>query len=788
MMIWRLDEVPEQAQTVVGGKARVLAQLAQAGYPVPAGFVIAPEAFENGELRSPAWEQVLEEVAALRRKNGRSALAVRSSASTEDSAAASFAGEFETVLNVTTAEEIRQAIGRVYQSRESERVVAYRQAQGLAARPEMAVIVQEMAPAALAGVLFTADPVSGSQAYMTGNFVRGLGEQLVAGEANGEAFRLQRPSGTYEGPAELKLFARALFQLGERLASKLNGPQDIEWAIAGDKVVVLQSRPITTMQAYNPVTGEWNDSRRGDYLWSNANFGEALPDVMTPLTWSLIQIYSEETFGNPLPGDNPLMGNIGGRFYVNLSLFTSMMQALGFSRERMNRESEEFFGNLPDDVAIPIIPFSRRAVLRGFVPFAARAMVRRGRNLRRLAAFTAELPQRVAVLQESIQVAPSPAALADLWQNEFEPLLRRAYQMLQTGTSRYENAYRPLRRKLVAQVGEEDANLLLSGVSAEGEWLASLGPLVGLWQVAQGEMSQADYLQEYGHRGPHEFEVSWPRPAEDPEWMNRQLATLAGVDVPALLARREAEKQAAWERYGPRFPKQVARTQQKLAAAAGAARGREAIRSEVTRLVGLGRVLALRVGELTGLGEDAFFLWLAELTAVLHGDETAVAQIAIRRQVHERFSSLPPYPALINGRFDPQAWAADPNRRSDIYDGHAEAGPAGPASSTSLIRGLPGSAGVVEGLVRRLDSVEEGYLLQPGEVLVTVTTNVGWTPLFPRAAAIVTDVGAPLSHAAIVARELGIPAVVGAGEATMWLRTGERVRVDGTRGVVERLE
>jgi len=137
--------------------------------------------------------------------------------------------------------------------------------------------------------------------------------------------------------------------------------------------------------------------------------------------------------------------------------------------------------------------------------------------------------------------------------------------------------------------------------------------------------------------------------------------------------------------------------------------------------------------------------------------------------------------ALIVGRFDPFAWAADPNRRSDIYNAHAPA----QAARVESIRGFAGAAGVVEGIVRKLETPEESDQFQAGEILVTMKTNVGWTPLFPRAAAVVTDVGAPLSHAAIVAREMGIPAVVGCGNATMRLKSGDRVRVDGGKGIVE---
>jgi pyruvate,water dikinase len=545
------------------------------------------------------------------------------------------------------------------------------------------------------------------------------------------------------------------------------------------------------MQPYNSATGEWNDSHRGEYLWSNANFGEAIPGIMTPLTWSLVKIFGEETFGNPLPGNNPLMGNIAGRFYVNLSLIASAMGAVGMSRERINRESEEFFGNLPEDIEVPIIPFSRPAVLRRFLPFAVRTMRRRLRNLKELTTFTAGMPEQVEWLYEKIQGAESPADLAQLWRARFEPLLRRAYQMMQAGTSQYENAYRPLHHKLVAQVGEENANLLLSGVSLEGERLASLGPLFGLWQVAEGELSREAYLRQYGHRGEHEFEVSWPRPAEDPAWLDQQLATLAGMDVPALLSRREAAKRAAWEQYRQQFPKEAARREQQIQKTAACARKREAIRSEVTRLLGAARHFAIQAGRLSGLGEDSFFLSLEELLAVLEGQELIgaefQAEIAARRRANQDFSALPPYPALIKGRFDPAAWAAAPDRRTDLYDALAQTSRPKEAYPNGLIQGLPGSAGIVEGFVRRLESMDEGPHLQPGEILVAVTTNVGWTPLFPRAAAVVTDVGAPLSHAAIVARELGIPAVVGTGQATMRLKTGDRVRVNGTAGTVELL-
>jgi len=223
---------------------------------------------------------------------------------------------------------------------------------------------------------------------------------------------------------------------------------------------------------------------------------------------------------------------------------------------------------------------------------------------------------------------------------------------------------------------------------------------------------------------------------------------------------------------------------QRLDKAAHAASQREAVRSEATRSAMVIRAFALRAGELTGVGEDIFFLTIDEVLSLLAGDDAACRFIPARKETYERYAALPPYPTIIVGRFDPFQWAADPNRRSDIFNANAPA-VAQDTDTGEPITGFAGALGIVEGTVRRLDRLEDSDRLQPGEILVTTMTNIGWTPLFPRLAAIVTDLGAPLSHAAIVARELGIPAVVGCGDATMRLKTGDRVRVDGGRGLVE---
>jgi pyruvate,water dikinase len=257
------------------------------------------------------------------------------------------------------------------------------------------------------------------------------------------------------------------------------------------------------------------------------------------------------------------------------------------------------------------------------------------------------------------------------------------------------------------------------------------------------------------------------------------------VDVEALLAKQREAFEAAWARLRGRFPRKASPLARRLAESAQRTRLRELARSQYVRDRWLIRLFALRAGELGGLGNSVFFLTLDELLAFLLGDQTSLPSTAARQASYLRYKALPPCPSVIRGPFDPFQWAASENRRSDIFDGRATSGSGVSGHSrVGVITGAPGSAGRVQGVVRCLANPDDKQQLRQGEVLVAVQTDIAWTVVFPRAAAVVTDVGAPLSHAAIVARELGIPAVVGCGDATARLKTGDRVLVDGGAGTV----
>ena len=548
--------------------------------------------------------------------------------------------------------------------------------------------------------------------------------------------------------------------------------------------VLLQAQPITSLQGHNPAAVEWNDSLAGDYLWTTANYGEAVPDVMTPCTWSLVQILLDDA--DPSAGPIRQYGNIGGRLYANLSAPASLAAAFGFGPSRFAPLIEDGFGRLPEGVEIPIFRLSRLRLLREAAPFLIGRFSRMQGNLRRLPEFLRSAPMRCESLREKIQAASSPQELAYLWDGEIAPYMHEAFHMLEAAANQGGAAILFTRRNLQKLVGEEDADTLLTGPAGDWGYLASLGPLIGLAQLAKGEISRETYAREHGHRSPHEIEVSTPRPAEDPDWIDKQLAGMreANENASALLARREDARQAAWQRLHERSPRKEAAIRRQIDRWSAVAHEREAVRSECIRVFSVLRAFVLRAGALTGQGESIFFLSIDEILALLSGDQASLASIPARRAAYERYCALPHYPALIHGQFDPFQWAADPRRRSDLFDARNITHE--PAHDG--ITGFPGAPGIVEGRVRVIPTAEDGNQLLAGEILVTTMTNIGWTPLFPRAAAVVTDVGAPLSHAAIVARELGIPAVVGCGNATMRLHTGDRVHVDGGQGTVEILQ
>ncbi len=761
----------------LGGKGAALARLIAYGFPVPPGFVVTTAAYARDGPAEPVTRAVLDAYHRL----GGGPVAVRSSATAEDLADASFAGQQDSFLEVVGDEPVLDAVRRCWASLHTERAVAYRAERGIGDDGlAMAVVVQAMVAADAAGVLFTVDPVTGDPVTVI-DAVPGLADRLVSGEADPDEFRVDRTGAVvdrvrHHPPTLDRDQVTRLVALGGSIAERFDGPMDVEWCRAGDDLFVVQARPITVVAPADP----WNDSRAGNFLWTNTNVGEAIPDVMTPVTWSMVQVFLTDAMATASIPPYVGYGRIGGRIYLNVSVMAALSRSVGVSERRFRTLTEEVFGRLPEDLDIPDVPVHRLWVLGSVVPMAVHVLREARRDARRLDGYLAGHPQLCDRRRVEIAATDAPQQLADRWEETLDPEFHRVSLMLSAATRTSGASFVTTRAWLRNLLGDAATNAITSGLGGDAG-LASLGLLDGLAALADGAIDRDTFDRQFGHRGPHEFEISIPRPGEDPDWVDPHLAelTASAVDHRRLLVDQEQRRDRAWAELDRRHPRQARGLRRRLTAWARMARNRERARSEVIRYFWVLRAWVIRAGELTGLGEDIFFLERAEILRVLHGETISPRVIAERRAAYAGYRELPAYPTLISGRFDPFRWAGDPRRRSDVVvEGRQTA-------ESAAVRGFAGSAGIVEGVVRVLLDADDPTRLQPGEVLVTTVTNVGWTPLFPRAAAVVTDVGAPLSHAAIVARELGIPAVVGCGNATMLLHTGDRVRVDGGAGTVE---
>ncbi|WP_251037950.1 PEP-utilizing enzyme [Paenibacillus albidus] len=667
-MIKGFAELEPELWVGAGGKGMMLSRMFQAGYPVPDGFIVMPSAFEGDQLRNKAWQQCVERLSRLRELRPDASFAVRSSALSEDSAAASFAGEFDTVLNVQM-----KRFGRLY----------------------LQCFIQNM-------------------------------------------------------PKECRY--TALFK-------------------AWNQCISLQYRDTFAI----------NDSLTGDYLWTNNNVGESISDVFTPLSWSVLRSLDEEH--NVIPGQYIFSGNICGRVYANVSLSVSLFSSLGLNLKPILRKMSRVFGEIPEGMSVPVHPFSKRELVKTVLPKIIYSMKQVNEAVRNSPRHLKESPQWCREMTAKLREAQTRDELLRLWNSELWPHnVKAMWSGLEAHAAKMQKMEKLL-GKLTLLVGEEDANVLLSSAGNSSK-LASLGPLTGISSVVKGELSRKEYTEKYGHRGPHEFELSIPDPGEDEAWLEQQIAEYhkAPLDVQELLQQQRVRAEEASARLERNYPQKVKRLSRQIAACTEGPRLREAVRSEWTRTFRVNRVFALKAGELAGIGEDIFFLYLDEILDWLAGGElSAVRFISERKEMYLKYQSLPPLPSMIRGRFDPWIWQKDPHRRLDYYDASMPV----ECPDTESLRGFAGAAGRIEGQVRVLSRPEDGDQLLAGEILVAATTNVGWTPLFPRAAAIITDIGAPLSHAAIVARELGIPAVVGCGTATTRLKTGDRVVVDGGQGLIQ---
>jgi rifampicin phosphotransferase len=737
---------PTQAQTLLGTKAASLARLAGAGFPVPPGVVVTAAAAAD-------WDQAYRRLHAVAAELGDpdQRFAVRSSATAEDLAGASFAGQYETVLDVGL-DELPDAVRRVVDSAASARVAAYRQAhpQAAAADPSgsgggMAVLVQVMVPADAAGVAFTANPVSGDRDEIVISAVRGVGERLVAGQATGDQWIVRHGQARRTRATEQAITADQAGQiatLARRVHAHLGSPQDLEWAITTDPsgsdnadgveggLWLLQARPMTALP--DPV--DWTPPAPG-YWMRNLRLGEWLPEPMTPLfaDWLLERLdHGEQQATRDHVGTTLAFPHaaINGWYYLATpplsprTIATTLLQGRG-----------------------RLLRFLRDAVLgpgRNPVTADRRLLARLAEQWR-----TELLPRYQRLVHEGDQQLPtaSPEQLAAIVDQVGAAAGEQLWSLAVVGGAAWkmEGALARFYRQHLAATINASVQELLVGLPGSQPDLA------------------AHAVQSLDWTHPTAGELAWPppRPSED---RHHQLA-----------ARREALTAQCLAVLGNRPPLQA-----RFRAQLGVAQRYAVLREQQARQLTVGwpllRRCALRLGELLRAdgvidrAEDVFFLTRAEL------DTHAPRQDVVdrRRTVWERQRRL--LAPLTIGR-PPRLLAKELLGAVDAVR------TSGPAPQGAIV-GQPASPGRATGPVRIVHGPGDFDRFQPGEVLVARATAPAWTPLFARAVAVVTDGGTLAAHASLVAREYGIPAVVATSDATTHLDDGQVVTVDGGAGTV----
>jgi S-adenosylmethionine:diacylglycerol 3-amino-3-carboxypropyl transferase/phosphohistidine swiveling domain-containing protein len=757
----------------LGGKARALAELQRAGFPVLPWFVISPDAYPNCPPELPQLGELV---------------AVRSSASEEDGVAHSYAGQLESFLNVSPA-DVPARVVDVWQSGFSERIQAYRHEHGLTGQPPVpAVLVQRMVNADTAGVAFSADPVSGRRGIAVVSAVAGLGDKLVSGECNADTFTVDR-AGNVTGQGVLTTDqARAVAELARRAARHFGRPQDIEWAFERGQLWLLQSRPITSLAGMADPDGELR-------IWDNSNITESYSGVTTPLTYTFARhayegVYREFCRLMAVPAARieandqifgGMIGLIRGRVYYHLLNWYRLLALLpGFTVNR--RFMEQMMGvkeGLPDALVAELSQAGFGARLADALHLT--------RTVAGLVANHFLLPRRIRQFYERLNHALAPVPLEDMRPDELAAHYRDLERRLLTHWDAplindfFAMIFHGLLRKLTPQHNELlcDAGGMISAepVTRIRELAALSSPelltklrAASLEEIlpampAQFRKQYDAYLDKFGDRCLDELKLESPTLRDDPLPLLRSVAAMAGRAQKGAPTRVKTS--------GGLYFRWVLRN------AKARVRDRENLRFERTRLFGRIRRIFVELGrrfhalDLLADPRDIFYLELDEVIGFIEGTATTTnlkALVALRQAPGtgeppaERFETR----GIVN--------------HGNVFQPVTPTAPATGAERT----GLGCCPGIVRGPVRVVRD-PRAATLRPGEILVAERTDPGWVMIFPAASGLLVERGSLLSHSAIVARELGLPAIVAIPGLTRWLKDGDEVEMDGGRGVVRRI-
>ena len=861
----------------VGGKGANLGELDGAGFAVPPGFCVTTAAYDAfvapaiGEIERLLADAGLDDLPHLsgvargvRDTLGRlsipvdvdaaiteawhhlgsdRAFAVRSSATAEDLPTASFAGQQDTFLNVRSHDDLIDKVKACWISLFTDRAVLYRIQQGIDhTTVSLGVVVQEMVPSEVSGILFTADPVSGRRDVMSIDAGFGLGEALVSGVITADLFQVDKRTGRIlerkvapksiaieshadGGTHQIELDAaqrrsttlsdariRRLAGVGVEIERHFGSPQDVEWAIAGDQLYIVQSRPITTLF---PLP-ELNAADQGLHAYISISHFQVMTDPMPPLAISVLRTI--------MPFDHPdgtiesrTITHAGGRLYLDVTpalrqrfLRRLLPRALRIADERFSVALEELAArpgvwtgrtirlHRVAPVLVPVLGRAVRLLLGGETGSASadalQTIEREVASARSRLTEPETVEGRVSVLLEEMRHAfePilgwAPAALAGV-------IASRLIGVVVEQSEDVEASQRGLAGNVATEM-----NLAVGDLADTARTHPAVAAVLGQTDLdARRRLSRAGsvpggerfitewrlFLDRYGARGPSEIDLSKPRWMEDPTSLlqmvvnnltqpdagthRRHFEELRrdGTAAADRLARRARSGLLGWIR-AP-FVRRLLRVSRDLSPM------REHHKYFVIRLLADMKPILLEAGEdLASRGEldaaaDIWFLTMPEIAARYGtgGGRGADLRslVSKRKESFARFDKLTP----------PRVMTSDgeiPVARLDVD------APAGALIGTAV------SSGVVEGPARVISDPSSEYL-NSGEILIAPFTDPGWTPLFVNAAGLVTEVGGLMTHGSVVAREYGIPAVVGVDGATTQVTTGQWVRVNGDSGYVE---
>jgi pyruvate,water dikinase len=831
--ILKLDELSPGDNDRSGSKAANLGELGRAGFPVPSGFVVTTDAFfefltannigtdsspedlANAVIPADIADALVKAAGDL----GDMPLAVRSSGEAEDLPGASFAGQYETVLDVRGKDALLSAVLHCWASAFSERVLAYRKALGQQNAGGMAVLVQQLVEADAAGVAFTANPVTGDRATTVVSAVRGLGERLVSGQASPDEWLVRGDDVTCQSAPEEAIDAeqaRAIAGLARRVEAHYGSPQDIEWAIADRQLFLLQARPITTLPeeatkpipvAVNPPPGFWQREV------SHA------PYPVMPMLWSVYSDLRNEAARNAADEFSLLYERIdyqqiGGWEYIRIvpvggkdrrpppvwlmpiisRVVPSMRSRIKGLVETVRSDKAGHFIRLWYDEWKPS-QIKRIAELRDIDLTSLTDSVL-DEHISSLLSFLKQSVEYHFMLHPAIAFPIIELAFAcrDMlgWDDE---------QTLELLSGLSERSSEPARRlaELACIAAESPSiyTLLEAGEDISTDTLAELDP--------EFAAAFSAYQHEFGCRV-IEYTLHDPTLAETPALILSLIRDqlVRGFDPAAVGSALDEKRTVARDKAHAALEKRTVADRDRFKHALAGAELAYPVREDnefytISAPFALVRYMLLELGRrLASRGQiadrdDVFFLELEEARSALREGKKLHDQAAHRKGEHAWIEAHPgpafygedPGPPPSFDRLPAEVRLAMNGFLWYVERGFPKVQENVLQSGDNRLNGIAASAGRYTGPVRVIRNESEFSKLQAGDVLVCPTTSPVWSVLFASVGALITDTGGILSHPAIIAREYQIPAVVATGNATSLLRDGLRVTVDGSIGVID---